>query len=111
MDSPFKQILSTDVEKVFLNFEEFGESHIINGKKYTIILDDNEEIQRRIIKGAFAYRDGIYTAQKLFYVSAKEFGRLPPVGRNLILDGKNYQITDAVNEAGIYSISLEAIQS
>ena len=49
--------------------------------------------------------------QKLFYVAAEAFGRLPPVGRNLSLDGKDYIITDAADESGIYSISLEAVRS
>ena len=54
---------------------------------------------------------GIYKKQILFYVKAEEFGKLPAVGRALIMDGKRYTITDAVDENGIYSISLEAVQS
>ena len=47
----------------------------------------------------------------LFYVLAKEFGALPPVGHILVLDQDKYVITDAINEDGIYSISLEAQKS
>lgn len=84
----FKDIVRADVSRIFLNPEEFGETHSINGKEYKIVLDDNEEVERRITKGAFAYREGNYRVQKLFYVAAEAFGRLPPVGRNLSLDGK-----------------------
>ena len=44
----------------------------------------------------------------LIYVLADEFGPLPAVGRTLVLDGKTYVISDAINEDGIYSLSLEA---
>lgn len=107
----FKDIVRADASRIFLNPEEFGETHIINGKEYKIVLDDNEEVERRITKGAFAYREGNYRVQKLFYVAAEAFGRLPPVGRNLSLDGKDYIITDAADESGVYSISLEAVRS
>lgn len=74
----FKDIVRADASRIFLNPEEFGETHIINGKEYKIVLDDNEEVERRITKGAFAYREGNYRVQKLFYVAAEAFGRLPP---------------------------------
>lgn len=64
----FKDIVRADVSRIFLNPEEFGETHSINGKEYKIVLDDNEEVERRITKGAFAYREGNYRVQKLFYV-------------------------------------------
>lgn len=41
---------------------------------------------------------------------AKTFGALPVVGRSLSLDNRLYMITDAVDEDGIYSISLEAVR-
>ena len=46
----------------------------------------------------------------IFYVLAKNFGPLPAVGRLLTLDDRKYRIIDAVNEDGIYSISLEAVR-
>ena len=46
----------------------------------------------------------------MIYVTAEEFnekcGALPPVGRELYLDGKQYLVSDAQDEYGIYSISL-----
>ena len=46
--------------------------------------------------------------EMLIYVSAKDFGKLPAVGRVLTLDGKSYTISDAIDEDGIYSLCLEA---
>ncbi|MEW4411535.1 hypothetical protein [Clostridium sp. AN503] len=108
----FKALLQRDVKRVFLNPEEFGEEHLVGNRKMTIIIDDIEMIEReKRQKGQQEYRQGIYKKQVLFYVSGQEFGRLPALGRSLELDGKAYIITDAVDEAGIYSISLEAVRS
>lgn len=107
----FKDIIRHDSRSVFLNPEEFGEEHIISGRRMMIIVDKNELIEREKRERGFEeYRQGIYRDQILFYVSGREFGPLPPVGRSLTLDDAAYIITDAVNEDGIYSISLEAVR-
>lgn len=41
----------------------------------------------------------------------RDFGPLPAVGRSLKLDGRDFVITDAINEGGIYSISMEAVRA
>ena len=70
-----------------------------------ILIDDNEMIEREKRQtGMEAYRQGIYKKQILFYVKAEEFGKLPAVGRALIMDGKRYTITDAVDELSLIHI-------
>ena len=103
----FKDILQEDNETTFMNPEEYGERHIVNGRSMNIIIDDYGLLEReKRQKGVQTYRK-----QVLFYVLAKEFGALPPVGHILVLDQDKYVITDAINEDGIYSISLEAQKS
>lgn len=105
----FKDIIRQDIKKTFLNFAEFGESHELNGQNLTIIIDGNELIERG--KKTVTMDGELHKKQLLFYVAAEDFGQLPPPGRILTLDKNNYLITDAVNEDGIYAISLEAIKS
>jgi hypothetical protein len=52
--------------------------------------------------------DGIYVNQKLIYVAADDFGAMPKQGSILTLDGRTYRVADAVDEYGIYSITIEA---
>lgn len=106
----FKDVLKNDIKQVFLNFDEFGEYHKINGETVLIIIDENEltEREKRIRQGMNVE---LHKKQLLFYVAAEDFGPLPVPGRTLDLDGKQYEITDAENEDGIYSINLEAIRS
>lgn len=112
MGPGFKDIIQADNVAVFLNPDEFGEEHIISGRRMKIIIDDIELVEREKRQaGLKAYRQGIYKRQVLFYVLARDFGTLPVVGRSLTLDERPYLVTDAVNEDGIYSISLEATQS
>ncbi len=105
----FKEAIQDDIKGVFLNFEEFGEIHHLNDRKVLVIIDGNELGEReKKMRGV----DGeLHAKQILFYVAAEDFGPLPAPGRILNFDGKNYLITDAINEDGIYSINLEAKRS
>lgn len=105
----FKDIVQADQKRVFLNLEEFGDKHTIDGKEMTVILDNNEMLERE--KRYKVHDDGLFIKQVLIYVSEEDFGPLPAFGRLLKLDNKLYRITDAINEDGIYSISLEANKS
>jgi len=106
----FKDIVKNDVAKVFLNEDEHAEKHLVDGREMTLIIDNNEMLERekRYYK---ALEEGISVKQMLFFVSAEEFGRLPRIGRILKVDGRPYKITDAIREGAMYSISLEAKES
>lgn len=105
----FKEAIQDDIKGVFLNFEEFGEYHNLNGQKTLIIIDESELTEReKKMKGV----DGeLHNRQFLFYVASEDFGALPSPGRILNFDRKEYLITDAIDESGIYSINLEAVRS
>lgn len=106
----FKSLLARDVEEVFLNPDEFGESHTIDGVAMTAMIDEMENIERE--KKMKSKMDGIYARQILLYVKASEFGSLPAQGRLLMLDGKRYMVVDAVQEdENLYTITLEANRS
>lgn len=106
----FKDVLKSDIKSVFLNFSEFGEEHKINGETVLIIIDENEltEREKRVRQNMDME---LHKKQLLFYIAAEDFGPLPSPGKILELDGKKYEITDANNEDGIYSISLEVTRS
>lgn len=108
--SAFKEQIAKDNRAVFMNEEEFPDQHTVNGREMTVLFDSNEMIDRekRYQYKRSLYADGVYLKELLIYVLADEFGALPAVGRTLNLDGKTYVISDAVDEDGIYSLSLEA---
>lgn len=105
----FKELLRADVKAVFLNPAEFGEEHTVNGKKMNIVIDDNELTERE--KRMKIHADGIYKKQTLIFVSALDYGPLPGVGKPVTINGMTFIVTDSLNEAGVYSIHLEANRS
>ena len=106
----FKEQLAHDNKVVFMNIDEFAEIHDINGRKMPCIIDNNEMVDRekRYQYKRSLYGDGIYLKEILFYVNARDFGPLPAIGRSMIFDGRAYTVSDAINEGGIYSLSIEA---
>lgn len=108
--SGFKEQITADNKNIFMNLDEFSDIHTINGKEMPVQVDSNEMIDRekRYQYKRSLYADGVYLKELLIYVRAEDFGPLPAVGRTLTFDKKNYVISDAIDEDGIYSLSLEA---
>lgn len=104
--SAFKEIIKDDVYRTFLNLDEFSDIHTVNGKEMATQIDTNEQIERE--KRMSQNVDGVYMNQKLIYVAASDFGPMPKQGSILTLDGKVYRVADAVDEYGVYSITIEA---
>lgn len=105
----FKDMVKRDVKNIFLDLDTFGESHIVDGREMTIIIDENELTERE--KKMKTLAEGLHKKQLLIYVSEDDFGPEPLIGRLLELDGSYYIVTDVVNESGMYSISLEVRES
>lgn len=105
----FKELVAIDNQRVFLNIDEFSEIHTINGKSIPCLIDNNELVDRekKYRYKVNHYVDNLSIKEILLYVSVKDFGPMPLTGRQLILDGKKYTVMEAINEDGIYSITLE----
>lgn len=106
----FKEQIAKDNRTVFMNQDEFAETHLINGEEIPCTVDNNELIDRekRYQYKKSLYADGIYLKQLLIYVKAEDFGPLPAIGRVITFDKKSYIVADAINEDGLYSLCLEA---
>lgn len=103
----FKEQISSDNRKVFMNLDEFSEFHTINGKSMPCLIDNNELIDRER-RYKYQHADGIYMKQLLIFVRAEDFGPIPAIGRVVTFDKKTYTVSDSINEDGIYSLCLEA---
>lgn len=106
----FKEQIAKDSRNIFLNLDEFGEIHLVNGKKMTVLVDSMEQIdrQKRYQFNHSLYADGVFIKEILIYVRDSDFGKLPRIGSSVEFDRAKYKVTDAIDEDGIYSISLEA---
>ena len=107
----FKDAVAADINNVFLNPLEFGETHTVDGRSMVCVIDGNEVIERskkQVEKGRI---DGVYERQIMLYVAREKLGKMPAVGSIMTIDSGKYRVADAVHEAGIYSILLGAVRS
>ena len=70
-------------------------------------LAGNEQIERE--KRQNQNSSGIYVNQKLVYVSAQDYGKLPKQGSRIVMDGYLYMVADAIDEGGVYTLTLEVV--
>lgn len=106
----FKDCVAADISNVFLNLQEFGDTHTVNGKEMTVMVDENELLERDKFKLLGTGGGGTgYKATRMIYVAKAEFGPRPALGAVLNMDGRDYRVAPGTTEeAGILVIALEA---
>lgn len=100
----FKDQIKADMA-VFLNPQEFAEGHTIDGRKMTVLVDENELLERDKSKLG-VHTDGLYKSRRLIFVSKDEFGPRPAKGKQLNFDGRIYRVEDCTEEDGMLAIEL-----
>jgi len=113
--SAFKDQVGFDINNIFFDTverDEFTTTHIIDGVSYSnVIIDQLEQVdrQKRLQKNTYKYGDAMFLKEIMFYIPKATYGKgLPSIGRAMMFDGRAYIVTDAIDEDGVYSISLEA---
>lgn len=106
----FKDQIAADVFGTFLNAQEFADVHTVNGKEMTVVMDENEILERDKSRIGI-HADGLYKSRRLVYVARAAFGPRPAIGAMLNLDGRHYKVTDCTEEAGILAIELGATRT
>ena len=64
----FKDILQEDNETTFMNPEEYGERHIVNGRSMNIIIDDYGLLERESGKKVYRLTGKECTENKCFFM-------------------------------------------
>lgn len=106
----FKDCVAADIHGVFLNNQEFASTHTIDGKEMDAVVDDNAMLERDAARGG-VHSDGIYKVRRLLYVSRDDYGGRPPSGKRLVLDGREYRVVQADDDAGMLAIEIEALRT
>ena len=101
----FKDCVAADIHGVFLNAQEFADTHTIDG-----VVDDDALLERDAARGG-VHTDGTYRTRRLLYVSKSDYGGRPMSGKALNLDGREYRVVQADEAAGVLSIEIEAIRT
>lgn len=97
----FKAMVEADRRRTFLNLDEFGTEHMVDGKKITIAVD--EEALKELTGGQ---KLGIAESSLLFYAAAEDLPARRPAGEGLNVDGREYIILDWSEDTGIATVAL-----
>lgn len=100
--SAFKDAVAADITKVFLNADEFAETHELNGVEIPLVIDTS------IIAEGANNLEGVFLNTKTLYVSAEDIDPAPVEGEILTLDGDVYLVRRVSIEQGVLNIIIEA---
>ena len=95
----FKETISNDLFNVFMNVEEFGETHNIDGEDIACVVDDDKLKDNSI-------KSGTYKGEKLIYVPLTSLQGLYVQGAKISFDGEDFYVADVANDMGMITLTL-----
>ena len=99
--SVFKDMVASDINSVFLNLDELGEEHTIDGRIVVCIIDE-DGLQDR--QGGAQYAVGQSTLN--LYAKSEDLPDRKGYGAELLVDGVPYMINTWDENMGMATINL-----
>ena len=107
--SGFKEMVAADNSKVFLNLDEFAETHNLNGTECTCILQDVSVAEGLTIDEELGQTyAGLYGSRVLVNVKTKDLPEIPVSGQVFRVDRKLYMVESSAEDMGMLTIQLVA---
>ena len=101
MGFSFKEMVAKDVRSTFLNLEEFGEEHRVEGKTITAVIDENALKERQ-----GGQELSVAESSLLLYAAVEDLPARRPAGEGLNVDGREYIVNDWSEDMGVATIAL-----
>ena len=90
----FRDLVENDIKNVFLNLDEHGTRHVVEGSEITCIFDD-EALRERQSGNEL----GVAESNLLLFAHVDDLPSAKDAGEHLEIDGKEYIVDDwSVNE-------------
>ncbi len=102
----FKEMVAADNAATFLNLDEFGEIHTVEGQQITAIMDSQALKERQA--GAEL---SVAEASLLLYAVVGDLPEERAPGATLNVDGCEYIVSDWSVDAGMATIALSGARS
>ncbi len=93
-----KDQIINDIQGVFLDSDEFGDTHNIDGTDKTVIVDDDLLEQKKM-------QHDLYQAELLFHIASSDIDK-PEPGQSMLFDDKSYRVLSAIENDGMYTVTL-----
>lgn len=100
----FRDMVSADIDDVFLDAEEHAEMHNLNGQQLLCIVD--EDINKIRTGRESEDYDGISLTVKRIFVKIADLPKRPQRGKLFKFDDSPYVVVDCADSAGMYEITL-----
>ena len=100
----FHDQVAADIDNVFLNTEEFGEQHNLNGVECLAVISGDISKKRSTL--ASRNFDGLHGDFIAVTTKKASLKSLPAQGQNFKLDGKLYKVDDCTDDMGMLTILL-----
>jgi hypothetical protein len=98
--SEFKQTVQDDIRKVFLNLDEFAETHFVEGREIRVVIDDDKLLEKQ------ASLLGNSESVLLFYAGVDELPARRNPGSVLNFDGREYTVDSWTVSQGLATVAL-----
>lgn len=105
--SAFRDMLAADMDKVFLNADEFASEHELNGQTVLCVVQSPTE-QEKFLQG-LAYRgfEGVHGKTTIVHVKKETVGEFPAEGEVITFDGEPMLVDSCVDNMGMLSLTLQ----
>lgn len=104
--SAFKAAVAADVAAVFINTQEFGDVHTIDGRAIPCVVD-SDLLQERS-RGLATPSDGVFVEEMVVFVATVDLDPPPVIGQWLRFDGQRYCVKNISEAMGVLEITLVA---
>ena len=97
----FKDDIRTDLDEVFLNLDEFAEEHTIEGKKISVVMN-NDQLET-LKEGQIL---GLVEADMVIFAKVEDLPTDLDPGRFLNVDGRELIVVKAGRNMGLAEVAL-----
>lgn len=97
----FKAMVEADRRRTFLNLDEFGKKHTVEGRTIAAVLDDNALKERQ-----GGQELSVAESSLLLYAAVEDLPARRPAGEGLNVDGREYIVNDWSEDMGIATVAL-----
>lgn len=103
--SAFRDMVETDRTETFLDMDMFADRHKIDGRQITCIFEDDISHAKG---GISEY--GIAERQFVLFGLTEDLPKRKTFGSGMSIDGRQYLVTDWMDEIGITKITLTSAE-
>ena len=103
--SGFKDMVAADIDNVFLNEDEFAETHTLEGNTCVCVITNDRT--KRVTRSARNF-SGLHGDFLCVVVKTSSLQREPKQGENFRVDSKLYKVGSCTEDMGVYTIQLAA---